>query len=100
MVEYKGKKVIVMCCSCCNLNCEHCYISYKGNRTPEDLLNDVCLTALRKFKDKDIEEQEGLDYLKKTLYTESIFQYNRIKNEIVIFTDEIPEKGYNQNFDI
>ena len=69
-------------------------------RTPEDLLNDVCLTALRKFKDKDIEEQEGLDYLKKTLYTESIFQYNRIKNEIVIFTDEIPEKGYNQNFDI
>lgn len=41
MVEYKGKKVIVMCCSCCNLNCEHCYISYKGNRTPEDLLEVV-----------------------------------------------------------
>lgn len=41
MVEYKGKKVIVMCCSCCNLNCEHCYISYEGNRTPEDLLDVV-----------------------------------------------------------
>lgn len=41
MIEYKGKKVIIMCCSCCNLNCEHCYISYKGNRTPEDLLDVV-----------------------------------------------------------
>lgn len=47
MVEYNGKKVIIMCCSSCNLNCEHCYISYEGNRTAEDLLDVV-----RNFKDK------------------------------------------------
>ena len=47
MVEYNGKKVIIMCCSCCNLNCEHCYISYEGNRTAEDLLDVV-----RNLKDK------------------------------------------------
>ena len=47
MVEYNGKKVIIMCCSSCNLNCEHCYISYEGNRTAEDLLDVV-----RNLKDK------------------------------------------------
>lgn len=68
-------------------------------RTPEDLLNDVCLTALRKFGDEDIEEIDGLNYLKKTLFTENHFQYNRIKNEIVIFTDVIPDYGYTHNMD-
>ena len=68
-------------------------------RTPEDLLNDVCLTALRKFADEDIEESDGLSYLKKTLYTENHFQYNRIKNETILFTDEIPDKGYIHCFD-
>ena len=47
MVEYNGKKVIIMCCSSCNLSCEHCYISYEGNRTAEDLLDVV-----RNLKDK------------------------------------------------
>ena len=38
MVEYNGKEVILMACSSCNIKrCEHCYISYKGDRNPEDL---------------------------------------------------------------
>ena len=41
MVEFTGNKVIVMCCSSCNMHCEHCYISYKGDRTPEELLEVV-----------------------------------------------------------
>lgn len=41
MVEYKGKEVIIMACSNCNINCKHCYISYKGNRTAEELLQIV-----------------------------------------------------------
>lgn len=69
-------------------------------RTPEDLLNDVCLTALRKFKQDDITEEDGLSYLKKTLFTESKFQYNRIKNELVIFSDTIPDICYIHGFDI
>lgn len=65
MVEYNGKKVIIMCCSSCNLNCEHCYISYEGNRTAEDLLDVV-----RNLKDKyeialnGAEVLTNLDYLK------------------------------------
>lgn len=68
-------------------------------RTPEDLLNDVCFTAIRKFGDTDIIEEEGLIYLKKTLYNENIFQYKRIKNEIVIYTDAMPDVGYLHGFD-
>lgn len=68
-------------------------------RTPEDLLNDVCLTALRKYKNKEIDENEGYNYLKKTLYMENIFQYKRIKNETVIYTNSLPESGYTPNFE-
>ena len=52
-------------------------------RTTEDILQDVCLTAMRKFKHQDIEEEVGLNYLKKTLYTEKHFSWNRKKGEIL-----------------
>lgn len=64
-------------------------------RTTEDILQDVCLTALRKYKNTDISEEEGLTYLKKTLFTEKHFSYNRKKNEILIFTDNLPESQSN-----
>lgn len=38
MVEYEGKEVVLMACSSCNIKrCEHCYISYNGDRKPENL---------------------------------------------------------------
>lgn len=60
-------------------------------RTSEDVLQDVCVTAIRKYKEKDIEEEEGISYLKKTLFTELHFQYPRKKGEIIIFTDTLPD---------
>ena len=60
-------------------------------RTTEDILQDVCLTAMRKYKKLDITEEEGLSYLKKTLFTEKHFSWNRKKNEILIFTDNLPD---------
>lgn len=35
--EYQGKVVTLMLCSACNINCKHCYISFAGNRTIEEL---------------------------------------------------------------
>lgn len=66
-------------------------------RTPEDILQDVCVTALKKFGSNQIEENEGLTYLKKTLYTEKHFQYSRKKNELVLFGDNLPDIGYIDN---
>lgn len=64
------------------------------SRTTEDILQDVCLTAMRKYKNQDIEEEEGLSYLKKTLFTEKHFSWSRKKNEIIVFTDTLPEAEY------
>lgn len=60
-------------------------------RTTEDILQDVCLTAMRKYKNLDITEEEGLSYLKKTLFTEKHFSWNRKKNDILIFTENLPD---------
>ena len=35
--EYTGKNVTFMSCSDCNTKCKHCYISYKGNFSGEEL---------------------------------------------------------------
>lgn len=60
-------------------------------RTECDILQDVCITAMRKFKEKEIDEDEGLSYLKKTLFTEMHFQFARKKGEIIIYTDNIQD---------
>lgn len=60
-------------------------------RTSEDILQDVCITAMRKYKQNDITEEEGLTYLKKTLFTEMHFSWNRKKGEILVFGDVLPE---------
>lgn len=64
-------------------------------RTTEDILQDVCITAMRKYKDNDIDEEEGLNYLKKTLFTEKHFSWNRKKSEMLVFTDKLPDVEYN-----
>lgn len=60
-------------------------------RTSEDILQDACMTAIRKFKQQKINEEEGLSYLKKVLFTEKHFSWKRKKNEIIIYTDSLPE---------
>lgn len=57
-------------------------------RTSEDVLQDVCLTAVRKYRNKDVNEQEGLTYLLKTLFYELKFQRNRVDPRMV-FTDDL-----------
>ena len=62
-------------------------------RTECDILQDVCITAMRKFKESNIDEEEGYSYLKKTLFTEKHFQYSRKKGEIIIYMDDLRELG-------
>ena len=61
------------------------------SKTSEDILQDVCLTALRKYKNTDITEEEGLTYLKKTLFTEKHFSWNRKKTDIMVYMADIPD---------
>ena len=48
--EYKGKQVTIMCCSDCNAKCKHCYISYKGNFTGEELYNTASTLQQRGYE--------------------------------------------------
>ena len=61
------------------------------SKTSEDILQDVCLTALRKYKNTDISEEEGLSYLNKTLFTEKHFSWNRKKTDIMVYMADIPD---------
>ena len=65
-----------------------------NGKTELDLLGDICITAINKFKEKDITEEEGIDYLNKTLASEKFFQYKRI-DDTVTYTDNI--EGYARN---
>ena len=64
--KYDGERVILMACSKCNVNCKHCYIGYKGNRTPEEL-EQLCEYYNNRFKIVRIDGAEpltDLGYLK------------------------------------
>lgn len=56
-------------------------------RTSEDIFQDVMVMALKKYKERDLSEQEGVDYLKKSLVMEFYFQYSKIDNNEVLMGD-------------
>ena len=61
------------------------------SQTSDDVLQNILLTTLKKFQDKDLEEEEVLKYIEKSFVNEIRFQYKRLKNEKVIFTDTLPD---------
>lgn len=65
MNKYCGSEVIIMACSSCNISCDHCYISYTGNRSPSELFEIA--TTLKDKYDININGAEiltNLEYLK------------------------------------
>lgn len=61
------------------------------SRTEEDILHDVCITAIRKYKDCDVEESDGLSYLKLTLYIEQVRQTSRKKKDKLEYVENITD---------
>lgn len=45
---FKGKFVMLMSCSRCNVKCKHCYISYKNDFSPEEL-KDIAYNLSKKY---------------------------------------------------
>ena len=86
MIEYNGKQVTIMSCSNCNANCEHCYISYAGNMSGEDLLK-MC----ESFKNKYKIIINGTEPLLHDDYFEAFKLSNQsriLTNGLVIYNDE------------
>lgn len=86
MYEFKGKKVTVMSCSNCNIKCKHCYVSYKGNFSGEQLY-DIC----NKLKDKYQLNINGTEVLLHRDYFQSfclIGQKRILSNGVIINQDD------------
>ena len=58
----------------------------EGN-TYEDIFQNVMMTALKKYKGKEVDENEGLEYIKKTFLLEVFFSPKRKKRDMLVFTD-------------
>lgn len=82
MVEYQGKNIIIMLTSNCNINCEHCYINFKGSFTCEELERYIP-EFLKKYAIKlnGAENLTNLDYLK---FYEMVHQPYVMTNGLVI----------------
>lgn len=76
MKKYDGKELIIMASSICNANCSHCYISYKGSRTPSELLSIV-----KKLKEKYNININGAENLINSEYLKS---YNEINQSFIL----------------
>lgn len=91
MIEYNGKQVTIMACSRCNINCEHCYISYKGNRSSSEL-KQIVNNLSKKYK----VEINGAEILTDLGYLESYPIANQdflMTNGLAIYNDpEILDK--------
>jgi len=72
MKEYNGKELIIMACSKCNNSCSHCYISYKGDRKPDELYEIV-----KKLKSKYQININGAEILTDTGYLKSYKEINQ-----------------------
>lgn len=96
MKEFLGKNVTIMSCSDCNIKCKHCYISYKGNFTAEQLIN--LATELKKKYIVRINGTEPLLH-KDFLDTYKLLgQYGALTNGLVFknnykYLDELKSKG-------
>lgn len=64
-------------------------------RTSDDILQDVMVTAIRKYGDTDVDEQEALEYVKLTLCTELAVQYKR-KPKMIFRIGDMQTFKYNE----
>lgn len=68
-------------------------IAIYGGKTSEDLLNDAVLTSLNKYKDSEIDETEGYEYLKKTFLEACLFAYKKKNYPSEKMIEYIPDYG-------
>lgn len=67
---------------------------YSNHMTQEDVYQDVMVTALKKYGDKDINEDDGVKYILKTLNMELFFFPKKMamgaRKEVLIEDMECP----------
>lgn len=67
-----------------------------NGKTEMDIYHNVLITAINKYKDKDITDEDGFAYIKKSLLMEKKFQYHRT-DKTIVFTDTIEDYANRPN---
>ena len=59
------------------------------SKTSDDVFQDVIVTALKKYRNKEIDEEEGLKYIKDNFCLEMHFQPKREDKVKIVYMDYI-----------
>ena len=70
-------------------------IALYGGKTSEDLLSECCLTLLKKYKNKELDEQDGIDILKKSFLEKCFFAYKKKTSKKETFIEYVPDYQMN-----
>lgn len=62
-----------------------------GGKTSEDILGDCVIQIINHFGEKDISEEEGFEYAKKTFLMEERFAYKKKSWPVEKMIDFIPD---------
>ena len=63
---------------------KHIYCGY----TQEDIFHNTLMYAMRKYKDKDLDENEGFRTVRKMIKTEIKFAYRKKDRDILTFINQ------------
>lgn len=55
----------------------------------EDIFQSCFITAIKKFKDEDVDENTALEYLKRTILNEVKFSYRRKSKDRLLLVENI-----------
>lgn len=73
--------------------CTNTDIALYGGKTSEDLLGEAVITAINKYKDSEITEEEGYEYIKKTFLEACLFAFKKKcydKEKMIEFIADYP----------
>ena len=74
----------VLCSTCRNLE----QVIY-DSKTCEDILNDIIISAIRKYADKDMDEEELFQNIKKQFLLELKFSWKRRGAEKLVYFENL-----------
>lgn len=70
-------------------------ISIENGNTMEDIFQSAILTSLKKYRpDELVDESEAYNYIRKTILSEFIFCYKRVKKDMLVLCDSLPDIPY------
>ena len=70
-------------------------IALYGGKTSEDLLSECCLTLLKKYGEREMNEDDGIDILKKTFLEKCFFAYKKKTSKKERFIEYIADYPLN-----